>query len=72
MANPLLSTNSTTKARQIELQMQQFKMKIKSLEDQYKIIGTDKDNHKFRQMVEVQLKEATVIMKNCQTSTVDF
>jgi len=45
--------------------MSTFKMKIKTLEDFLRTIGTDKDNQKFRLKVEEGLKEAAGIMKMC-------
>jgi len=72
MANPLLSKNQVVKSRQIEQQMNQFKQKIRTLEEFHRGIGTDKDNHKFRQLIEQALKETSTIMKTCQESISAF
>jgi hypothetical protein len=67
MANPLLGTNPALKVKQIEQSMQLFKAKIRALEEFHRQVGTDKDNHKFRQKIELAVKDATTIMKNCGT-----
>mmetsp|Transcript_14722 Transcript_14722/g.25049 ORF Transcript_14722/g.25049 Transcript_14722/m.25049 type:complete len:111 (-) Transcript_14722:686-1018(-) len=72
LSNPLITPEVKSMQRQIDLKLSSLQQKNRNLEEIFKKLGTEKDNHKFRMVIKQKLDEAAQTLKQANNLIHDF